>query len=71
MRDLWISCDRFMTDLWKWQIYDSYMTVLWQIYDSFMQMTVLWQIYDSFMKISGPTLDKSTRQDHLHTVEPI
>ena len=48
-----------MTDLW--QLYDSFVTDLWQFYANDSFMTVLWQIYDSFMKISGPTLDKSTK----------
>ena len=49
MIDLWFSNDRYMTDIWKWQIYNIIMTHLWQVYDCFMQMTVLWQIYDRYM----------------------
>ena len=48
-RDLWVLCDSFVTDLWKWQICDSYVIVLRHIYDSFVQMIVLWQFYDRYM----------------------
>ena len=46
--DLWLSSDRFMTDMWVidlWQLNDSFLTDLWYFYVNDRFMIVLWHIY--------------------------
>ena len=49
LRHFQIFSDRFVTDIWIWQISDKYLTQFRQFSDRFLWMTVFWQISDRYL----------------------